>query len=73
MKEKWARRLRSRLTARPRSAFCSLAVESHCKIGGHLKVKSGASRRMAWRGGSEGMRQALIPQTFVQGLPGARP
>lgn len=54
-------------------AFCSLTVESHWRIRGHFRMNSGGSRRMVWRGGSKGMSQSLIPQTFLQGLPGARP
>lgn len=62
------------LTAGPRALrFVQLTVESQSRVSGPFRVDSGASGRMAWRGGSKGMSQSTIPQIFLQGLPGARP
>lgn len=53
--------------------FAQLTVEGYSGVSGHPGMKCGAGGRMAWRGGSRGMSQSVIPQTFLQGFAGASP
>lgn len=56
-------------------ALClaQLTVEDQSRVSRRSRMNCAAAGRMAWRGGSKGVSESVIPQTVLPGFAGARP